>query len=167
MNNPFRVQSSKFKVQSSRFEPGTRNPERGTRNPEHGAATWALSAVLALMPAIAAAQLLKDPMRPPAGYAEGDPEAAAVVGGPVLQSVMISPTRRAAIINGEVVQLGGRYGNAVLIKVAEHEVMLQSGDETQVLKMHPGVEKRGIAPGRNPARGGGAEDAAKGDTAPR
>ena len=66
--------------------------------------------------------------------------------GPVLQSVMISPAGRAAIINGEMVKLGQKYGDAVLIRVAENEVVLKSSAGTQVLKMYPGVEKRVIAP---------------------
>jgi len=188
MKNLFRVQSSKFKVQSSRFEPRTqnpepgsqnpevrtRNPEPGTRNPEQGAAAWALSAVLALMPAIAAAQAMSDPTRPPGAFATGEPEAGGdVAGGPVLQSVLISPTVKAAIISGETVKLGDKYGDAVLVKVAEAEVVLKSGDTTQVLKMYPGVEKRESAPAaskRAPRRGttprrGAESPAAEGEPA--
>ena len=89
------------------------------------------------------AQALNDPMRPPTAYAgaeSGGNEAA----GPVLQSVMISPTLKAAIINGEMVKLGGKFGNAKLVKISENEVVLKSGEETQVLKMYPGLEKRAI-----------------------
>jgi hypothetical protein len=57
---------------------------------------------------------------------------------------MISPTRRAAIINGVVVELGEKYGDAVLMRVAEDEVVLRSGDSRQVLRLHPGVEKAGM-----------------------
>ena len=89
------------------------------------------------------AQALIDPMRPPAGYAEAE-SGGGEAGGPVLQSVMISPTLKAAIINGEMVKLGGKFGNARLVKVSESEVVLKSGAETQVLKMYPGVEKRAI-----------------------
>jgi MSHA biogenesis protein MshK len=59
-----------------------------------------------------------------------------------LQSVMISPTSRTAIISGVTVKLGGKYGDAVLVKVAENEVVLKSGTTSQVLKLYPGVEKR-------------------------
>jgi hypothetical protein len=59
---------------------------------------------------------------------------------------MISPTRSAAIINGVMVRLGEKYGDAVLVRVAESEVVLRSGDAQQVLKIHPGVEKREIVP---------------------
>jgi MSHA biogenesis protein MshK len=136
MKNPFKVQSSSFKAQ-----PGTCNLEPGTRNPEHAAVAWALGVVLALMSAVALAQALNDPMRPPAAYVEAE-SGGGEAGGPVLQSVMISPTRKAAIISGEMVKLGGKFGNAKLVKVSESEVVLRTGDETQVLKMYPGVEKR-------------------------
>ena len=93
-------------------------------------------------------QIAIDPTKPPSGFAVGDPEMAGEGGGggPVLQSVLISASGRAAIINGEMVKLGQKYGDAVLIRVAENEVALKSGDSTQVLKLYPGVEKRDIAP---------------------
>jgi MSHA biogenesis protein MshK len=101
----------------------------------------------------AAAQAINDPTRPPAGFAVGDPEVAGEGGGgAVLQSVMISPSGRAAIINGEMVKLGQKYGDAVLIRVAESEVTLKSSTGTQVLKMYPGVDKREIAPRRSKGR---------------
>jgi MSHA biogenesis protein MshK len=89
------------------------------------------------------AQALDDPMRPPAAYVEGG-GGGSEASGPVLQSVMISPSFKAAIINGEMVKLGGKSGNAKLVKISESEVVLKSGDETQVLKMYPGVDKHAI-----------------------
>lgn len=87
------------------------------------------------------AQAMNDPMRPPAAYVDAE-SGGGEAGGPVLQSVMISPTLKAAIINGEMVKLGGKFGSARLVKVSESEVVLRSGEEMQVLKMYPGVEKR-------------------------
>ena len=95
----------------------------------------------------ARAQITNDPTQPPGGYATGDPGLAGdAVGGLVLQSVMISPSLKAAIISGAMVRLGDKYGDAVLIKVAENEVVLKSGEGSQVLKLYPGVEKREIVP---------------------
>jgi hypothetical protein len=90
-------------------------------------------------------QGMSDPTKPAAGFSAGEPEASES-GGMVLQSVMISSAGRAAIINGAVVKLGQKYGDAVLTRVAENEVVLKSGDIIHVLKMYPGVEKRDIAP---------------------
>lgn len=98
--------------------------------------------MLVLAPTIAAAQgqITTDPTRPPAGIAAEAPKGA--VAGNQLQSVMISPTRKSAIINGVAVELGKKYGDSVLTKVAEDEVVLESGSSRQVLKMHPGVDKK-------------------------
>lgn len=119
-----------------------------------------------LAPGAAFSQAINDPTRPPAGLAAEDDAGGDAGGGILLQSVMISPARKAAIINGVMVRLGEKYGDAVLVRVAESEVVLKSGDMRQVLKLHPGVEKRDSAPAatkgaprRNGARGG-AEPAA-------
>jgi len=106
--------------------------------------TCAAAMVTLLLSAPAWAQLANDPTRPPPGYdtapvAGAEQESA---GAMTLQSVMISPTRKAAIISGVMVRLGEKYGDAVLVKVAENEVVLRSGNGNQVLRLHPGVEKR-------------------------
>jgi hypothetical protein len=88
----------------------------------------------------AQAQIETDPTRPPAVVTAEVPQGAAPANQ--LQSVVISPTRRAAIINGVPVELGGKYGDAVLTKVAEDEVVLESGSSRQVLKLHPAVDKK-------------------------
>ncbi|MDP2239020.1 MAG: MSHA biogenesis protein MshK [Burkholderiales bacterium] len=94
------------------------------------------------MPALAPAQGLTDPTRPAIGYADAD--AGVATGGPVLQSVMITPTLQSAIISGEMVKLGGKFGSARLVKISESEVVLKDGGETQILKLYPGVEKRAV-----------------------
>ena len=90
--------------------------------------------------ASASAQITTDPTRPPAALAVEAPRGA--VAANQLQSVMISPTRKTAIINGVVVELGKKYGDAVLTKVAEDEVVLESGGSRQVLRLHPAVDKK-------------------------
>lgn len=90
--------------------------------------------------ASASEQITTDPTRPPAGFAAEAPKGA--VAGNQLQSVMISPTRKSAIINGVPVELGKKYGDAVLTKVGEDEVVLESGSSRQVLKLHPAVDKK-------------------------
>ncbi|HXF66703.1 MAG TPA: MSHA biogenesis protein MshK [Burkholderiales bacterium] len=105
-------------------------------------ALWA-AMTLAAFPA--AGQIVSDPMRPPEGVETTAPEAG-LEAGPVLQSVMIAPGLRAAIISGQLVRQGEKYGDSVLVKVAENEVVLRSGGETQVLKLYPGVDKREAAP---------------------
>lgn len=91
---------------------------------------------------LAAAQGLVDPTRPPGGQAES--AQAVGPGGPVLQSVMLSPSRKAAVISGEMVALGGRYGAAKLVRLTETEAVLKNGADVTVLKLHPLVEKRAV-----------------------
>ena len=63
----------------------------------------------------------------------------------MLQSVLIFPDARSAIISGERVLLGQKVGRLRLVKVAESEVVLLNGDERRTLKLFPGVDKRPTA----------------------
>jgi hypothetical protein len=103
-----------------------------------------LIAALLLIPvAVFAQRITVDPTRPPAGFGTGAGDAERDTGGGIrLQSVMISPTQRSAIINGVLVRLGEKYGDAVLVGVAENGVVLKSGSVHQVLRLHPDVEMR-------------------------
>lgn len=98
----------------------------------------AAAALLFLAAAPLFAQTLPDPTRPPAWENAG----AAGEGAPVLQSVMISPKRRAALISGQVVELGGRFGDARLVAVNENGVVLRSDAGSEELKLFPAVQKR-------------------------
>jgi len=102
-----------------------------------------LGAALSFYCALAVAQTLRDPTRPPPGL--GGMQASAVqapASGPVLQSVILSPSRHAAIISGRLVERGAYYGDALLVEVAQDRVVLRTGAGTQVLKLYPGTEKR-------------------------
>ena len=90
--------------------------------------------------AVAATESLPDPTRPPASLSLGQQDVT-TFSGPVLQSVMISTGRKLAIISGQTVKLGEKYGNAHVIKITEGEVVLQTGKDLQVLKLFPNVEK--------------------------
>ena len=106
----------------------------------------------AAAPAAAWAQGLADPTRPPnASAVAGATEISSL--GPQLQSVLISPGRKLAVINGETVALGGKFGQATLVRITESQVVLKSGEETQVLKLYPGVEKTTVARPRGRAQG--------------
>lgn len=87
----------------------------------------------------AAAQPLADPTRPPSfSSSQARSEAPAAR----LQSVLISPARKLAVIDGQTVMLGGRVGNATVVAIAPTEVVLRSGAAYQTLKLYPGIEKR-------------------------
>lgn len=100
--------------------------------------------------AAAGAQGMTDPTRPPGGMAAAAGDEA-VSTGPVLQSVMLSPGRKVAMISGEIVVLGGRYGSARLVKLTESEAVLKNGPETTVLRLFPLVEKRVAGSAKNSA----------------
>lgn len=90
------------------------------------------------------AQTLADPTRPPTSLGTSpEPHAATNAAGPELQSVLISPTRRVAIINGQSIKLGEKFGEATLVKIGESEVVLRNGQDVQVLKLFPNVQKSG------------------------
>ncbi|MDD5329917.1 MAG: hypothetical protein PHX38_07930 [Sulfuricella sp.] len=90
---------------------------------------------------VAAADNLPDPTRPSAemGAAAGSP---GVASGPVLQSVLISRSRKSAIIGGQTVGLGEKYGDARVVRITEKEVVLKTGSATETLRLFPDVEKR-------------------------
>jgi len=86
------------------------------------------------------AQTLVDPTRPPAGFANGPGEAYT---GPALQSILISSSRRIAIISGKTVKVGDKVGEAQVVSIAENEVVLRTGKDKQVLKLYPSLYKPG------------------------
>jgi hypothetical protein len=69
--------------------------------------------------------------------------------GPVLQSVKIAPGRRTAVISGQLLAEGERFGAAKLLSISESEVTLQGPEGRQTLKLFPGVEKRVAHPMRS------------------
>ncbi|HTN65571.1 MAG TPA: hypothetical protein VL051_05220 [Burkholderiaceae bacterium] len=99
---------------------------------------------LALASAAAIGAGLPDPMRPPPALTAAD-GAASVSGLPVLQSVMLSPSRKVAIISGQTVALGEHYQGARLVRISEGEAVLRNGSEVQVLKLFPDLEKQPLS----------------------
>jgi len=92
------------------------------------------------------AQELLDPTRPAVSLetASGVPaltsslELSAAQG---LSLIIIQASRRAAIIDGRVIELGGHYGKFKLIEVNEDNVVLQSADVQRVMRLFSGVSK--------------------------
>lgn len=108
----------------------------------------ALTALLALAciagASPSAAQTLRDPTRPPAAGGKGGGATRSEPAGWVLQSVLISPERRYAIINGEIVQVGGSIDGAELIAVAAERVTLRTRQGLRVLHLFPDVARLGV-----------------------
>ena len=113
------------------------------RKPAQPVTMAAACAVLILISACAHAQELTDPTRPPASIAAPPALSGEKLNTiPELQSVLISPTRRVAVIDGQTVALGEKFGEARVVRIAEDEVVLRNGQDRQVLKLFPMVEKR-------------------------
>jgi MSHA biogenesis protein MshK len=92
---------------------------------------------------VATAESLPDPTRPAidlSAGAGGEAQVSTVPKG--LQSTIISPQYRAAIINGETVPLGGKSGDSRLVEVREGSVVLQNAQGRRVLELFPRVDIR-------------------------
>ena len=101
--------------------------------------TWLLFCFTGV--ALAQAAPLADPTRPPNAAADAAGQAAPR-SGPQLQSVLISPARRVAVISGRAVALGERYGEATVASITESAVLLRYAGRSETLRLIPGVEKR-------------------------
>lgn len=123
-------------------------------------------AALAVCLPLAAAQALRDPTRPPVFFGKKG-ESGTVSRSRdaewVLQSVLLSPERRYAIINGEVLTLGGSVAGAELVAIREGEVTLRAGGALRTVRLFPDVDMRSEAKPRAEAKpaAGGADDATR------
>jgi len=106
----------------------------------------ATALLLCMLPGMSvwAASDLDDPTRPAFDLVPGlDGQAvdtkAATAAPSGLQSVILSGTREAAIINGVEVEVGKKYGNATLTVVNETCVVLMGPEGRQVMHMYPTV----------------------------
>lgn len=95
-----------------------------------------------------AAADLPDPTRPPAALGAAREDGQDAPAALELQSVLISPQRRVAIVSGREVRVGDRIGDARVVRIAENELVLRNGQDMQVLKLFPQVEKKRAVPGR-------------------
>jgi MSHA biogenesis protein MshK len=92
---------------------------------------------------------MPDPTRPPAAVlpqpAAGQGAPAPASSGPVLQAVKVvyaAPARNTAVIDGQVVGIGGKVGDAVVLSIASNRVVLGAGGKKQVLELYPEAESR-------------------------
>ncbi len=112
-----------------------------------------------LLGAVQAAQAegLPDPTRPAIDLGGGGagvaPQVEAAPRG--LQSILIAPGHRAAIINGQAVTLGDKVGDARLVEVHESSVVLQGPHGRRVMELFPGVnmKKNGASQQENAEQG--------------
>ncbi len=112
----------------------------------------AAALLLCMLPVAAGAQVLPDPTRPPVEIGDGAAFAvqrsAADVKG--LLSVIISPTRCAAIIDGKTVRLGEQHGGAKLVEITAGGVVLQGPNGRHAMALFPGVGVKMTEPEPSP-----------------
>jgi MSHA biogenesis protein MshK len=96
------------------------------------------------------ADALKDPTQPPAALDTNadNNTAESIAANRTLQSVMLGPQYKAAIINGQKVFLGNKFEQSTLIKLNENSAVLRNQDgTTQILTMDFGaIKKTNVAP---------------------
>lgn len=101
-----------------------------------------------------------DPTQPPAGFTAESAGAEVVDTGPRLQSVVLprqgKPT---AVISGQTVRLGERYGDSRLVRISENEVVLDGPQGVQRLSLTPEVSKVNVREQRGKAPAGRKKDA--------
>lgn len=100
------------------------------------------------------AQQFRDPTQPPAAYTQAGSDkspldAGSDTAGHVLQSVIrrhgVKPV---ALINGQMVRVGEKVDDLVLVKLTETEAVLQGPSGKEILVMSPSVDKKNLRPGR-------------------
>lgn len=125
-----------------------------------------LSVICCLMPVVCSAEELSDPTRPPEIFTAVAPVSGVAASSVVatnpagLQSIIISKTRRAAIIDGETVELGGKYGDAKLIAINEGGIVLYGAQGRQTMTLFPDVKMTMVKRAAGEFRGA-AKNAAK------
>ena len=94
------------------------------------------------------AQALTDPMQPPStllprsgpvpepGVSEDTLHESSIV----LQSTLVSSTRRVAIINGKAMRIGDRVGEARIVAISSSSVSLLEGGKTRLVELSPELQ---------------------------
>ena len=90
---------------------------------------------------------LSDPMAPPGAQPAGGSDSVTRGTPTELQGILSGPGRRAALINGAVVQVGEMIpGNGELLSIDADSAVVRSGERQIVLRLHPELRKREAKP---------------------
>jgi MSHA biogenesis protein MshK len=108
---------------------------------------WLLLTTLLVQVAPPIAAGLSDPTRPPEGGAEVV-EPAPDTGSGRLQSILVSESRRLAVIDGQRVGVGDRIGTARVLRIERDSVLLEDAEGTWMLSFGGGLEKTPVEPQR-------------------
>ena len=98
--------------------------------------------LLASVSSLAVAQQLRDPTSPPLEVSNEPATAKSRSrGGLVLQTVLISPERKNAVISGRVMSVGDTVAGLRLVEIREGEVVMKGSKGTRTLRLYPAVSK--------------------------
>ena len=68
-------------------------------------------------------------------------------GGPRLESILIAPDRRLAVIDGEQVTLGSKIaGGGAVVRITETEVVVRGADGEQTFRLFPEMRRPSAVP---------------------
>lgn len=109
-------------------------------------------ALILLLLAPSAAFGFEDPTRPPGAATAAAAPGAEAPAPTRLESVLIAPDRRIAVISGQQVRPGGRVGDATVVSITEGAVVLRGPGGLETLRLFPNVAKRGGAGERRTPR---------------
>jgi len=92
----------------------------------------------------ASAQGLVDPTRPPPGWLPNDPRTAQVArpmasGEGSVQLLLVGPTRRFAIVNGDLV--GDKTTGHRIVDIKRNDLVVQSDRGRETVRLFPDVQK--------------------------
>ena len=82
-----------------------------------------------------------DPFRPPRQLEPARPEPA-VNAASRLESLLIAPDRRVAVIDGQQYREGERFGDGRVLRISETEVVIRHADRDVRLTLFPDSAKR-------------------------
>jgi MSHA biogenesis protein MshK len=109
-----------------------------------------IATLLALLLAAAGvhAAPFADPFRPPREIEAPAASASATpASGPRLESVLIAPDRRIAVINGEQYTEGASFGEGRVLRITESEVVIARAGREESLTLFPRIGRRAGARG--------------------
>ncbi len=82
-----------------------------------------------------------DPTRPPSDINAAEAGSAKAT-GPRVESILIAPDRKIALINGQQYTVGAAFADGRVIRITETEVVIRRGGRDEVLKLFPHGARR-------------------------
>jgi len=96
-----------------------------------------------MVASVAQAAPFTDPTQPPTTTG---PVGDTSPGGPRLESILIAPDRRLAVIDGEQVMLGSKVAGGAVVRITETEVVVRGADGEQTFRLFPETRRPSAVP---------------------